>query len=50
MFDEDEAGRACRTDVLERLSKKVFVKMVELGQEGMQPDKLSKEEIVELLG
>lgn len=24
MFDEDEAGRACRTDVLRRLSKSVF--------------------------
>lgn len=50
MFDEDEAGRACRSDALERLSKKVFVKTIELGKEGMQPDTLTKEEIKELLG
>jgi DNA primase len=50
MFDEDEAGWGCRTDVLERLSKRVYVKTVELGEEGLQPDKLSKEEIIKLLG
>ncbi len=50
MFDEDEAGWACRTDVLERLSKKVFVKTIESGKKGMQPDKLTKEEIKKLLG
>lgn len=50
MFDEDEAGWACRTDVLERLSKKVFIKTVELGEEGLQPDKLPEEEIKKLLG
>jgi len=50
MFDEDEAGWACRTDVLERLSKKVFVRTIELRQEGIPPDKLSKEGIIKLLG
>ena len=50
MFDEDEAGWKCRTDVLERLSKKVCVKTIELGEEGLQPDKLTKEEIIKLLG
>lgn len=43
MFDEDNAGHGCRSDVLERLSKNVFVRVIELGQEGMQPDKLSSE-------
>ncbi len=50
MFDEDEAGWTCRSDVLERLSKSVFVKTVALGEEGLQPDKLTKEEIIKLLG
>lgn len=49
MFDEDKAGLACRSDVLERLSKKVFVRTIELGKEGMQPDKLTEEEIWKLL-
>jgi DNA primase len=50
MFDEDEAGWKCRSDALDLLSKKIFVRTVELGKEGMQPDKLSKEEITTLLG
>ena len=48
MFDEDEAGWACREDVLTRLSTQVYVKVIGLGREGVQPDMLSEEEIGEL--
>lgn len=50
MFDNDNAVRGCCEDVLKRLGKRMFVKVVELGQEGMQPDKLNTEEIKKLLG
>ena len=47
MFDEDNAGRSCRSNVLERLSAKLFVKALSLGKEGLQPDSLTEEEIKE---
>lgn len=49
MFDEDAAGWACRDEVLDRLASQVFVKIIRLGEEGLQPDGLSEEEIRRLL-
>ena len=50
MFDEDEAGRAGSSNALTRLATSAFVKIISSGEEGMQPDKLSEEEIREKLG
>ncbi len=50
MLDEDAAGWRCREEVLSRLSSHVYVKVVGLGEEGMQPDRLSEEDIKRLLG
>jgi DNA primase len=49
MFDEDQAGHACRADVLNRLSQKLFVKVIALGPESTQPNSLSEAEIKEKL-
>ncbi len=49
MFDEDEAGWACRDEVRERLSSEVYVRAIRLGGEGLQPDGLDEERIGELL-
>lgn len=49
MFDEDAAGWACRDEVLDRLASQVYVKIIQLGEEGIQPDKLGEEEIKNLL-
>ena len=45
MLDEDAAGWRCREEVLERLLPHVYVKVIGLGEEGMQPDQLSAEAI-----
>ena len=49
MFDEDEAGWKGREESLSRLSSRVFVKVIGLGDEGTQPDRLSEEEIKRLI-
>ena len=49
MFDQDSAGCACRAEVLNRLSQKLFVKVIDLGPEGAQPDSLTEAEIKEKL-
>ena len=49
MFDEDDAGRSGSQDALVRLVSQVYVKLVRLGEEGLQPDSLSKKEIDNLL-
>jgi DNA primase len=43
MFDEDEAGWKGREDALSRLSSRVYVRVVGLGEEGRQPDGLGEE-------
>jgi len=50
MFDSDEAGRSGSEDALSRLVSQVYVKLVKLGEEGLQPDSLSKQKIKKLLG
>ena len=49
MFDSDEAGAKATTEVLERLIDKVYLKIIRLGQEGLQPGSLSEEEIKKAL-
>ena len=50
MLDEDEAGRAGREDIAVRLAKFCFVKTHVFDQPGAQPDQLSAEGVVEILG
>jgi DNA primase len=50
MFDEDDAGRAGRADVLCSLATKVFVLVVPFATEGQQPEHLTAEELHDLLG
>jgi DNA primase len=45
MFDEDEAGWKGREDALSRLSSRVHVKVIGLGEEGTQPDTVPEAEI-----
>jgi DNA primase len=50
MLDEDDAGRAGREDIAVRLAKFVYVKIHVFEQEGQQVDKLTTEEMQQLLG
>jgi DNA primase len=49
MFDEDEAGWKGREEVLSRLSGRVYVRVIGLGEEGTQPDGLGADAIQTLL-
>ena len=49
IFDNDDAGRKATKKVARKLLTKVYVKIVRLGKEGSQPDKLSEEQIRKLL-
>jgi DNA primase len=49
MLDEDDAGRAARTEIAERLVQGRFVKVVSLPSEGFQPEALSSADLPELL-
>jgi DNA primase len=49
MFDEDDAGRVGREKALVRLSRRMFVRVVPLSQEGAQPDHLTENELHALL-
>ena len=49
MLDEDEAGWKGSEEALSRLSSRVYVWVIGLGEEGRQPDKLSPEDIRRLL-
>ena len=48
MLDEDEAGRAGRMKILERLALKMFVRVFRFGEEGQQPETLTAEQAEEL--
>jgi DNA primase len=50
MLDEDEAGWKGREDAVTRLSSRVYVKVIGLGEEGTQPDGLAAEELARRLG
>ncbi|MCH8296149.1 hypothetical protein IH992_34150, partial [Candidatus Poribacteria bacterium] len=46
--DGDDSGRAFARDAAERLTRKMFVRVVDL-PDNVQPDKLSSEQIQKLL-
>lgn len=48
MFDADASGKSCAGDCLERLSRRMFVRVVNV-PEGKQPDQLAEIELQELL-
>jgi DNA primase len=48
MLDGDEAGRSGASEIAARLCRKMFVRIVDVG-EGRQPDQLSSDEIKSLL-
>jgi DNA primase len=50
MFDEDDAGRHCRDDAIDRLINRRYVRVMALGTAGTQPDALSDDVIHALLG
>lgn len=45
LFDEDKAGHEGRDQALIRFASKAYVKVIELGKDGLQPDQLTPEEI-----
>ena len=49
ILDEDEAGRAGRAEIVQRLAPHFFVKALALDQEGRQPETLSADELAELI-
>jgi len=50
MLDEDEAGKAARAEIVQRLAVDRFVKIVRLPEHVTQPDQLSANELAELIG
>ena len=50
LLDEDDAGRAGREDIAVRLSRFAFVKIHAFEKEGMQPEHLSADEVLDLAG
>ena len=50
MFDNDDAGKECTRDVLQRIIKKIYVRIAELPSGKQQPDQLAEEEIKNILG
>jgi DNA primase len=49
MLDEDDAGWKGREDALSRLSSRVYVKVIGLGEEGRQPDSMHEEELARVM-
>lgn len=50
MLDEDDAGRAAREQIAPRLARFVFVKIHVFDQPGRQPEDLTAEEAIEIIG
>lgn len=50
MLDEDEAGRAARAEIVQRLAIDRFVKIVRMPEDACQPEDLSADELRELIG
>jgi DNA primase len=48
MFEENDAGRTGRADVLQRLATKAFVRVVTFAEEDYQPEKLTAEQADQL--
>lgn len=49
-FDNDEDGQKCADDCLQRFSKRVFVKVLEVGIFGKKPHRLNQEDLRILIG
>jgi DNA primase len=49
MFDEDDAGRAGREDIVRRLAKRLFVKAHIFDEESQQPENLTADHARQLL-
>jgi DNA primase len=49
MLDQDDAGQKARQDILTRLSKRLFIRIIELASEKDQPDNLRGEDLARLL-
>jgi DNA primase len=49
MLDEDEAGWKGREEALSRLSTRVYVKVIGLGEEDRQPDSLGTEDLTRMM-
>lgn len=45
LFDGDEAGKNGQRDALERLSKQLYVRAVDLGSDGVQPEHIRPDEL-----
>jgi hypothetical protein len=50
MLDEDEAGRAARAEIVQRLAIGRFVKIISLPEKGCQPEQLLGDQLSELVG
>jgi len=50
MLDEDDAGRAARETIAQRLARFVFIKIHVFAEPGRQPEDLTAEQVTELLG
>jgi len=48
MFDEDDAGRTGREEVLRRLATRAFVRVIVFDEEGFQPENLTSEKAAAL--
>jgi hypothetical protein len=49
LLDEDDAGWKGREDARSRLSSRVYVKVIGLGEEGRQPDTMGTEELTRVM-
>ncbi|MBC8459221.1 MAG: toprim domain-containing protein [Deltaproteobacteria bacterium] len=49
MLDPDEVGLKATQEIIDKLIEKLYIKVINLKKEGLQPDSLSKENIQELL-
>lgn len=50
MLDPDEAGLKAREETAERLIAKLYIKVVDLKAEALEPDSLPEEQIRKRLG
>ena len=50
MLDEDEAGRAARAEIIQRLAIDRFVKIARLSEDAWQPEQLRVEQLAQLIG
>jgi DNA primase len=50
MLDEDDAGRFGREQMVMRLCSRLFVSVFKFGAEDFQPERMSREDVAELIG